>query len=141
MDSDSITIIPNKTKYMLYVNAMEKMNLTIECKSIFGTEVFTNENANVTLSKCVNWNIEEDMVKFIEKIENFLQTLFLKKYPKFIGWSFISSLRFKKGHDTLLRTKTKVDFEKNIMKEVNIKIEYILTNEKNKTFKIIFCSY
>lgn len=139
----------NKTRNLYSIKLVNNENVVLvldDIKSIFGIETFKN---NLYL----NWSLNDKNLELCSLFENYIND----KYRSVIGssietYTFVSSIRYSEGKDTLLRTGIRkssnkinvktpnsvafydIDFTK--LRTVHVQIDSIWTHDGSKTYGI-----
>lgn len=141
MNFDKIDIIKYNNKCLKIWTTddqkLDKINFDLDNMTCpFGLEKFAD-------TSYINWIIDDELEKLLKITDNSFYKEMMRRNDMYTAWQWISAIRSKDKHKTLLRTKynndeNKVSDYKQHTYNINIVLDSIWLNNKTKTFGIIW---
>ena len=139
MNFDKIDIIKYNNKCLKIWTTdnqkLDKINFDLEDMTCpFGLEKFADMSY-------INWIIDDDLEGILKVTDTSFHNEMVRRNDTYATWKWISAIRSKDNHKTLLRTKYTGDDltdYKTYTYNINIVLDSIWLNSKTKTFGIIW---
>jgi len=132
MDFNNIQFVMMGKHVKIYTDTLKKIIINVNMETAFGNEI----NNHMTYN---NWILKEDNRLLFQNLEDNFKEHMILKYEIGSEWNWKTSLRPNGTYENLLRTtnKSKCEYIKKNLYEVDITIDSIWLHKQTKTFGLM----